>query len=259
MKTEIHSALKSSNFNLIRRNYQTGDNPYLSDLRGSNQSNTLNRRYERGLKFYRKGEISKRIAQERELQRLQEEKESEIKSKWEEEEREEEKLIQSGDLPNLELREDRFLLDLSKFENYYKTNHGHEWWDIVYLNENNEIMEKYTMKSTSPDEEEVASGIGDDEDDDDDVHPSIRYVAHPLPEKINEAKVSIKAYLTQHERKKIRRNRRRMIREAREVKIKLGLLPKPGPKVKLSNMMSVYENDQNITDPTCLLYTSRCV
>lgn len=33
LQTELHSALKSSNLNLIRRNYQTGDNPYLSEPR----------------------------------------------------------------------------------------------------------------------------------------------------------------------------------------------------------------------------------
>ncbi|EHN02871.1 Prp3p [Saccharomyces cerevisiae x Saccharomyces kudriavzevii VIN7] len=111
-------------------------------------------------------------------------------------------------------------------------------------------MEKYRMKGTSPAEEDGKHDNDDDDDDDDDKHPSIRYVAHPIPEKINYAKVSVKTYLTQRERKKIRRNRRKMFREAQEVKIKLGLLPKPEPKVKLSNMMSVYENDQNITDPT---------
>lgn len=249
LKTELHSALKSSNLNLIRRNYQTGENPYLSDPHDPSSSSRINRRFERGLKFYKKGEISKRIAEERILQKHQEEKELEIKLKQEEDEKEKEKLIESGDLPNLKLHEDKFVLNLSKFETYYNNNHGYEWWDTVYLDEKGEVMEKYNMKGTSPAEEKPAGDV-DEQDDDDDEHPSIRYVTHPLPEKINEAKVSIKAYLTQHERKRIRRNRRKMVREAQEVKIKLGLLPKPEPKVKLSNMMSVYENDQNITDPT---------
>lgn len=41
LKTELHSALKSSNLNLIRKNYQTGDNPYLSDIQGPSPSNKL--------------------------------------------------------------------------------------------------------------------------------------------------------------------------------------------------------------------------
>ncbi|CAI4714461.1 CQS_1a_G0042970.mRNA.1.CDS.1 [Saccharomyces cerevisiae] len=250
LKTELHSALKSSNLNLIRRTYQTGENPYLSDPHDRGSSSRFNRRYERGLKFYQKGEISKRIAQERTLQKQQEEEELKRKLKQEEDEKDKRKLIESGDLPNLELHEDKFLLDLSKFKIYYDNNHGYEWWDTAYLDERGELMEKYDMNGTSPAEEKLAEDIDEVDDDDDDEHPSIRYVAHPLPEKINEAKVSIKAYLTQHERKRLRRNRRKMAREAREIKIKLGLLPKPEPKVKLSNMMSVFENDQNITDPT---------
>lgn len=245
LQTELHSALKSSNLNLIRRNYQTGDNPYLSDLDNSGSSRKLNKRYERGLRFYKKGEISKQIALERESQKLQDEKELERKLKLEEEAQERERLIKSGDLPNLTLHEDNFILDLSKFETYHKANHGHEWWDTVFLDERGEMMEKYKIEDPALGEEEER-----DDDDDDDDHPSIKYVSHPSPEKTNEAKIVIKAYLTQHERKKLRRNRRKMAREAQEVKIKLGLLPKPEPKVKLSNMMSVYENDQNISDPT---------
>ena len=59
----------------------------------------------------------------------------------------------------------------------------------------------------------------------------------------------LKLHLTKKEQKKFRRQRRREEEKEKTEKIRLGLLPPPEPKVKISNLMRVLGNDA-IQDPT---------
>lgn len=61
--------------------------------------------------------------------------------------------------------------------------------------------------------------------------------------------VVLDLFLTKKERKKLRRLNRRETQKDEQEKIRLGLVPAPEPKVKLSNLMRVLGNDA-IQDPT---------
>lgn len=68
-----------------------------------------------------------------------------------------------------------------------------------------------------PNDEDFISDEGDVEE----IHPSIRYIQHPVPIKVEEVKIKDKIYLTKKEQKKVRRNTRKLIRQEKEEKIKL--------------------------------------
>ena len=78
------------------------------------------------------------------------------------------------------------------------------------------------------------------------------YVEHPTlvksPDEDTELK-PLKLHLTKKEQKKFRKQRRREEEKEKTEKIRLGLLPPPEPKVKISNLMRVLGNDA-IQDPT---------
>ncbi|XP_075240333.1 U4/U6 small nuclear ribonucleoprotein Prp3-like isoform X2 [Convolutriloba macropyga] len=77
-------------------------------------------------------------------------------------------------------------------------------------------------------------------------------VEHPTQVKSPDEETEIKPlklHLTKKEQKKFRRQRRREEEKERTEKIRLGLLPPPEPKVKISNLMRVLGNDA-IQDPT---------
>lgn len=237
LRTEVNPLLLSSNLNLVRRQYKD-ENPYLSTS-GIRTDSKVTKRLQRGLQFHRKGEISTQIQREREEERLRHERQVEHERieaiRRAREKAEIEAKIAEGEVPDVSLGEEKYI---KKAEDVPTV----EWWDKVYLDEHLDILPKYREDFEDPDE--------DTDEDDEDDHPSIRYVQHPVPVKVQDVKLTARVYLTKKEQKKVRRNRRKVEREAKETKIKLGLEPKPEPKVKLANMMSVYENDQNITDPT---------
>ncbi|CCD26280.1 U4/U6-U5 snRNP complex subunit PRP3 NDAI_0H01060 [Naumovozyma dairenensis CBS 421] len=246
LHTKIHPALLSSNLNFIREQYHH-DNPYLSTF--NTQPSTKTRKGQRIQTFFQPGEVSKRIQHERELQRKvleQERKFNELERQRRTKEDEVTKLkIQNCELPDLALGEDKYIPNVDDIPDC-------EWWDVVYLDttDKTKILDKYSMQYPSVEEDE---DFVSDEEDEEERHPSIRYIQHPVPIKMelsNQGGRPNKVYLTKKEQKKIRRNKRKLIRQEIDEKIKLGLEPKPVPKVKLSNMMNVYENNQNITDPT---------
>ncbi|CAR25675.1 hypothetical protein ZYGR_0A02410 [Zygosaccharomyces rouxii] len=237
LQTEINPLLLSSNPNLIRRQYR-GQNPYLSTY--GVEDKKIRKRFEKGLKFHEKGEISANIEREREL--LKAEKEQELKRREFEAQRREEvrKKVECGELPDTSIGEEKFAPREVPIV---------EWWDKPFLDDQLNILSKYTADTIAADDEES--------EDEDDERPSIRYVEHPVPIKADSSRPVAKVYLTKSEQKRIRRNRRKLQREEHETRIKMGLEPKLEPKVSLRNMMSVYENNQNITDPTAWESTVR--
>lgn len=237
LQTKINPVLLSSNLNLVTIQHRD-QNPYLSTSNERNNNNKLLKRYERGLIFHEKGEVSLQIEQEREKQReemakrKEEEEATQLRKAKEEVERKIK--VSKGELPDLNAGEDKFIPHAEDVPTI-------EWWDREYMDENLDILDKYS-KDYDGDEE--------DTNQEDELGPSIRYVHHPAPLKSDNVIPAAKVYLTKKEQQKIRRNRRKLQREEIETKVKLGLEPKPQTKVKLSNMMNVYENNQNISDPT---------
>lgn len=236
LQTEINPLLLSSNPNLIKKQYRN-ENPYLStsNLRTNDK---VTKRLERGLKFYEKGEISTQVESERAEQKLRYEEEQERgrieKIRREREQAETNDKIKRGELPDPSLGEEKYIRRPEDVP-------AVEWWDKPYLDEELNVLNKYSEENDDESES----------DDEDDSHaPSINYVHHPVPIKVSTVTPTTRVYLTKKEQKKIRRNRRKFEREERETRIRMGLEPKPEPKVKLANMMSVYENNQNISDPT---------
>lgn len=240
LKTAINPILLSSNLNLVSKQYRN-QNPYLSTTDQHEANDKITRRYERGLKFHDKGEISSQIEKQRleEARELAIQSEKEIIERQRREEQAKERLIKilAGELPDDSVGEDKYI---KQIEDVPKV----EWWDRVYLDDDMHIRKKYFE-----DQKDVDSD--DESDDEERFGPSIRYVHHPVPVQTNNSKnVVAKVYLTKNEQKKIRRNRRKLLREEKETRVKLGVDPKPEPKVRLSNMMSVYEHNSNIVDPT---------
>lgn len=237
LQTKVNPLLLSSNLNLITRQYRD-ENPYLSTT-ATRTDGKVAKRLQRGLQFYEKGVVSSKIEQERREQRLQHERQLELerqaaatKAKEDDEIRAK---VAEGELPDTTIGEDKYVRRVEDVPQV-------EWWDKIYLDENLQILPKYCEAFQDQDE--------DSDEDDEDDHPSIKYIHHPVPVKVQEVKPTARVYLTKKEQKKVRRNRRKVEREEKEIKIRLGLEPKPEPKVKLANMMNVYENNQNITDPT---------
>ena len=239
LQTELHPALKSSNLTLIKEQ-QHFENPYLSDIH-SDKKNLNKRRHLSH--FYKKGEIVSRVNKEREqLHKI--EAALKIETVRDQESKRQYQLkVDNGELPDLTKGEDKWLKHIEDIPE------DAEWWDKVYLDKNNprKILEKYTIPDYNSDNDEE-----EDEDEDETYAPSIRYVQHPLlsSDTLNKIEHLSRMYLTKKEYRKIRRHKRKMIQEEKETKIKLGVISKPDPKVKLSNMMNVLENDSNITDPT---------
>ncbi|CCF59474.1 hypothetical protein KAFR_0H00650 [Kazachstania africana CBS 2517] len=231
LKTELHPALRSSNFTLIKEQ-QREVNPYLA----TSAKNSTPYRHKL-LRFHKPGEVSAIIERQREERKTEDIKRRQDALRLQELDKkrnEEEKLkILSGELPDLSIGEDKFLKNSNDIPDTV------EWWDKIYLDQTFNILQKY--------EDETYNS--DDEDEDDET-PSISYVQHPIPIKVHDIRVPSKVYLTKKEQKKLRREKRKLKREEIETKIKLGLQPKPEPKVKVSNMMNVLESNQNITDPT---------
>ncbi|KAM0748746.1 PRP3-domain-containing protein, partial [Meredithblackwellia eburnea MCA 4105] len=78
------------------------------------------------------------------------------------------------------------------------------------------------------------------------------YVQHPIQIPAPGDKIKVQPrdlHLTKKELKKMRRQRRLAEQQDKQDRVKMGLLPPPPPKVKLSNMMRVLTQDA-IADPT---------
>ena len=81
---------------------------------------------------------------------------------------------------------------------------------------------------------------------------TVQYVEHPVPIQpaidLN-APRAMPLMLTKKERKRIRRQRRAEREKEKQDKVRLGLLPPPAPKVKISNLMRVLGTEA-VADPT---------
>jgi len=118
-----------------------------------------------------------------------------------------------------------------------------EWWDAQFL------------PPTDPDCEDPLRRFPDTEIEDQDIYLEkiTHYIQHPRKlkndyiEKIEAMVVPI--HLTEKEKKKLRRMKRLDKEKDKQEKVKLGLLPAPLPKVKLSNYMKVMGKEA-IADPS---------
>lgn len=107
-----------------------------------------------------------------------------------------------------------------------------EWWDEFFL----------------PEGKQNFSGIN--QDDDFAKDPTVffldrvtNYIQHPIPLK-NEQVESVKQmtvpfYLTEQEKRKLRRKKRIEKEKEKQEKVSLGLMPAPLPRVTLKNYMKV--------------------
>lgn len=235
LNRELHSVLTLDNVNLLKFQGRRGGNPYLQDLQ---QGPVPKKRV--SSHWYAPGEIVSHAEELRrqEAERLEEEKRSQEVRR--QQELEHARLVEAGEIPAK--HEEVYLKDLSEVPEV-------EWWDLPFIGSDGQPHKKYAMDYSGLDPEEES----DSEDEaDEDMYPSIRYIQHPVPiEKPRDtAGMTARIFLTKKEQRKARRNNRKLLRQEKEEKIKLGLEPKPEPKVKLANMMSVYENDANVADPT---------
>ncbi|CCH61325.1 hypothetical protein TBLA_0E02690 [Henningerozyma blattae CBS 6284] len=254
LQTEINPLLLSDNLNLVKQQFKNSNqNPYLQDSSSKFVDYKLQRRFDRGLKFFKKGEKLNEIAKKRKIihdsiekNKLELQLQNELERKRLNDLRTK---IENAELPDQTKNEEKYLKSIETIPKV-------EWWDEPYLNETSNsdtltLVDKYRNDYSNLNEDDDS-----DEDDEDGLHPSLRFIQHPVPiaakaNSTSESSVVIpKLYLTKLETKKLRRNNRKLIREEKESRIKSGLDPKPDPKVKLSNMMAVFENNQNITDPT---------
>ncbi|XP_073495661.1 U4/U6 small nuclear ribonucleoprotein Prp3 [Phyllobates terribilis] len=83
-------------------------------------------------------------------------------------------------------------------------------------------------------------------------HGITKLVEHPAqlsPPVDKDAPVTLGIYLTQKEQKKLRRQTRREAQKELQEKVRLGLMPPPEPKVRISNLMRVLGTEA-IQDPT---------
>lgn len=206
LNIELHPGL--INPRLLKRG--RNNNPYLDNAEGNSRNRDkekdgVGRRQRIGI-FYKKGDISKPLEFER-----RQWKETVLK-------------IERGDLPDTFHDEDKYILKVDDIPTA-------EWWDRRY----------YLPERLSDNEEDE-----DESEDEDKFCPSIKYVLHPVPPKLSNIEnnnnnvpfLGMRLYLTPKERKQLRRNKRRLQQEDMEKKIKLGLLPKPANKIKMSTIMN---------------------
>lgn len=104
-----------------------------------------------------------------------------------------------------------------------------EWWDKLLLK--NKSYDDIMRTNAQP--EELFEGITNLVE-----HPPVR--KGPGADSNN---VQVPIFLTKKERKKLRRQNRKNVELEKQEKIKLGLLPKPEPKLKRSNVMYALGNE----------------
>ncbi|KAM9851741.1 U4/U6 small nuclear ribonucleoprotein Prp3 [Aulostomus maculatus] len=108
-----------------------------------------------------------------------------------------------------------------------------EWWDSFILPTNVEITPETKF------EELVLFGV-------------TNLVEHPAqisPPVDTDKPVTLGVYLTKKEQKKLRRQTRREAQKEVQEKVRLGLMPPPEPKVRISNLMRVLGTEA-VQDPT---------
>jgi U4/U6 small nuclear ribonucleoprotein PRP3 len=126
---------------------------------------------------------------------------------------------QQGLLPDLTVQEDKYEVTAQP---------QCEWWDLPFFHDSDYY--KLNMESIS------------------------NYIQHPVPIMApweRHLPPPKPLFLTKKETKRIRRQTRAEKYEEEQNKIRLGLAPKPAPKVKLNNLMSVLTT-QAIKDPTAV-------
>lgn len=114
-----------------------------------------------------------------------------------------------------------------------------EWWDRLLIGNKplDEIIPRLQVEN--PRLEDIFSGI-------------TNLVEHPLIKKApgpDTSQVKLPIFLTKDERKKLRRQNRKNQELVKQEQIKLGLIPKPEPKLKRSNIMHVL-GDEAIVNPS---------
>lgn len=233
------------------------DNPYLS----GGQIGALKKKPILDLNNFHTvpGGMSEKYEQERSRIEHERRAKAEAKLRREQEKQRDLAMVKAGEKPDATLNESLTLLTdsiLEEFEN--------NPWDLVFLNKTHtDIHDKYikvdyrTLKAEDDSDEDVDESEDDDLDEDTESStPSVRYVLHPVPvvkehiQTIDGDVKPSKLYLTKKEMKKLRRNKRKLDRQAMREKIRLGIEPKPEPKVRMSNIMKVVQNNANISDPT---------
>lgn len=115
-----------------------------------------------------------------------------------------------------------------------------EWWDtFIIKGESYDRVIEAVVAGGAP-LEELLEGVTNLVE-----HP-IQMKAPTLPPR---GPAPLPVYLTQKERKKLRRQNRREAWKEKQEKIRLGLEPPPEPKVRMSNLMRVLGSEQ-VQDPT---------
>lgn len=114
-----------------------------------------------------------------------------------------------------------------------------EWWDKLILRNKPlfEVILRIDQKNEKP--ENIFEGITNLVE-----HPPIKKPAGPDP-----ATIQVPIFLTKKEKKKLRRQNRKNVETERQEQIKLGLLPKPEPKLKRSNIMYAL-GDEALINPS---------
>lgn len=109
-----------------------------------------------------------------------------------------------------------------------------EWWDIPILG--NRPLEEVVLRleKTNTNLENVFTGITNLVE-----HPPIK----PPPGLNNNVIAQVPIFLTKKEQKKLRRQNRKNLELEKQEQIKLGLMPKPEPKLKRSNIMYALGNE----------------
>ncbi|KAM4690339.1 U4/U6 small nuclear ribonucleoprotein Prp3 [Rhinophrynus dorsalis] len=108
-----------------------------------------------------------------------------------------------------------------------------EWWDSFIIPNGTELTEESLGKR-------------------EEFHGITNLVEHPAqlsPPVDKDAPVTLGIYLTKKEQKKLRRQTRREAQKELQEKVRLGLMPPPEPKVRISNLMRVLGTEA-IQDPT---------
>ncbi|KAM4664454.1 U4/U6 small nuclear ribonucleoprotein Prp3 isoform 1-T2 [Discoglossus pictus] len=108
-----------------------------------------------------------------------------------------------------------------------------EWWDSFIMPTGTDLTEEAIKKR-------------------EDFHGITNLVEHPAqlsPPVDKDAPVTLGIYLTKKEQKKLRRQTRREGQKELQEKVRLGLMPPPEPKVRISNLMRVLGTEA-IQDPT---------
>ncbi|KAM8921636.1 U4/U6 small nuclear ribonucleoprotein Prp3 isoform 2-T2 [Pelodytes ibericus] len=108
-----------------------------------------------------------------------------------------------------------------------------EWWDSFIIPNGIDLTEESVLKR-------------------EDFHGITNLVEHPAqlsPPVDGDAPVTLGIYLTKKEQKKLRRQTRREAQKELQEKVRLGLMPPPEPKVRISNLMRVLGTEA-IQDPT---------